>query len=150
MAKPVALTAKQAAFIQEYLVDLNATQAAIRSGYSAKTANVAGPRLLLNVRILTAIAKRQAAKAKHIEVTADRIIAELALIGFAPVGHKHVRPETKRAALVDLGKHLGLFKDKLVVTGTLTLEALVAASMADEVDAKELPKLLTNGTNGHG
>jgi len=49
------LTSKQQMFCREYLVDINATQAAIRAGYSAKTADVAGPRLLGNVRVAECI-----------------------------------------------------------------------------------------------
>ena len=45
------MTPKQAAFVQQYLVDKNATQAAIRAGYSAKTASSAGERLLRNVEV---------------------------------------------------------------------------------------------------
>jgi phage terminase small subunit len=80
------LTPRQAKFVQEYLVDLNATQAAIRAGYSEKTADVQGPRLLGNVGVAAAIAaagKRVAAKA---DVTVGRVVAELAKIGFSSLG----------------------------------------------------------------
>ena len=53
----MALTEKQKRFAEEYLIDLNATQAAIRAGYSAKTANEQGSRLLANVSIQKAISK---------------------------------------------------------------------------------------------
>jgi phage terminase small subunit len=49
------LTAKQARFVEEYLCDLNATQAAIRAGYSPKTATVQGSRLLTNAKVAAAI-----------------------------------------------------------------------------------------------
>ena len=52
------LTPKQRAFVAEYAVDKNATQAAIRAGYSAKTADVQGPRLLGNVRVREQIDKK--------------------------------------------------------------------------------------------
>ena len=57
------LTPKQARFVEEYLVDLNATQAAIRAGYSAKTAYSQGQRLLSHVEVRRAIQKAQDARA---------------------------------------------------------------------------------------
>jgi phage terminase small subunit len=54
------LTPKQARFVEEYLVDLNAKQAAIRAGYSPKTAEVQGCRLLRNVQVAAAIQRAQA------------------------------------------------------------------------------------------
>lgn len=73
----MALTVRQARFVQEYLVDLNATQAAIRAGYATKTANQAGPRLLVNVGISAAIAKAQAKRAERIEVKQDEVLLAL-------------------------------------------------------------------------
>jgi phage terminase small subunit len=70
----------QERFIDEYLVDLNATQAAIRAGYSPKTADQQGSRLLKNVKIATEIARRQAERRNRTEVTADRVIIELGRI----------------------------------------------------------------------
>lgn len=77
------LTAKQARFVAEYLVDLNATQAAIRAGYSAKTAEQQGSRLLRNVQVRSEVEKRQAKTAEKLEVTKKRIVEELAKIGFS-------------------------------------------------------------------
>lgn len=77
------LTDKQRAFIQEYLVDLNATQAAIRAGYSTKTANIIGPENLVKPCIQAEIFKAMDERAKNTGVTAERVIKELALIGFA-------------------------------------------------------------------
>lgn len=79
------LTPKQAMFVKEYLVDLNATQAAIRAGYSAKTASEQGTRLLGNVKIQAALGEIQQARGNRLEVTADRIEKELAKIAFAKV-----------------------------------------------------------------
>lgn len=74
---------KRDRFVQEYLVDLNATQAAIRCGYSARTANEQGSRLLADVRIRDAVAKAMAERSARTEVTADRVIRELAAVAFA-------------------------------------------------------------------
>ena len=83
---PGALTARQARFVEEYLVDLNATQAAIRAGYSARTADKIGSELLGKTRIAEAISDAQAARSERTQVTADQVIAELAAIGFAKLG----------------------------------------------------------------
>lgn len=76
------LLEKRARFVEEYLVDLNATQAAIRAGYSAKTAHSQGPRLLDNVAVKAAIAEAQVKRAARTEITADRVLRELARVGF--------------------------------------------------------------------
>lgn len=77
------LTAKQARFVEEYLIDLNATQAAIRTGYSAKTAEVQGCRLLSIAKINAAVVKAMDKRTQRTEVTQDMVIAELAKIGFS-------------------------------------------------------------------
>ena len=59
------LTPKQRRFVEEYLVDLNATQAAIRAGYSKKTAEVQGCRLLSNVKVARKIAEAQKARSER-------------------------------------------------------------------------------------
>lgn len=74
------LTRKQQRFVEEYLIDLNATQAAIRAGYSAKTAGQGGGQLLKNIQIAAAI---DAALAENPGVTRTRIVDELAKIAFA-------------------------------------------------------------------
>jgi phage terminase small subunit len=77
------LTAKQQRFCDEYLIDLNATQAAIRAGYSKKTANEQGARLLVNVSIQKKIFELQKEREKRTEITQDSVLRELALIAFA-------------------------------------------------------------------
>lgn len=75
MREIVGLNPKQQRFVAEYLVDLNATQAAIRAGY--KTARVQGPRLLANVGVAKAIQERQSKRIGKLELTADSILGEL-------------------------------------------------------------------------
>lgn len=70
-------SAKRERFCQEYLVDANATQAAIRAGYSAKTAHVQGPRLLGNVSVSTRLDYLAAVKAEQTELSARWVLARL-------------------------------------------------------------------------
>jgi phage terminase small subunit len=79
------LTPKQAAFVEEFACDLNATQAAIRAGYSAKTAKEQATRLLSNVHVAAAIAEGRAARSERTGITADRVLQELARIAFFDV-----------------------------------------------------------------
>lgn len=79
----MALTAKQQRFVEEYLIDLNATQAAIRAGYSVKTAMEQGHQLLQKTSVQEAIAKAQAERSKRTGVTADRVLQELAKLAFS-------------------------------------------------------------------
>src|SRR3954452_17403372 len=76
------LNDRQARFVAEDLVDLNATQAAIRSGYSARRAYSTGERMLRNAGVAAAIAEAQAARSRRTEVTADRVVLELARVAF--------------------------------------------------------------------
>ena len=76
------LRPKQKMFVEEYLVDLNATQAAIRAGYSAKTASSIGEQNLRKLDIQTAIQEAMKARQERTGVTQDRVIAELARIAF--------------------------------------------------------------------
>jgi phage terminase small subunit len=159
----MSLTPKQQRFVEEYLVDFNATQAAVRAKYSAKSAGKIGPELLGKTRIAEAIREEQAKLAQRSAVSAEAVIGELAKLGFANMANyvriggngdpfvdlsKMTRDQAaaiqevtvedfvdgrgedarevrrvkfkladKRAALVDLGRHLGIFKDKVEVTG---------------------------------
>jgi phage terminase small subunit len=79
----VALTAKQQAFVREYLVDLNATQAAIRAGYSAASARLIGCENLTKPDIVSAIEEAKIARSHRTQVTADRVVEELARIAFS-------------------------------------------------------------------
>jgi phage terminase small subunit len=77
------LTPKQERFVSEYLVDLNATQAAIRAGYSSKTAEQQGHQLLKKTSVASAVAELQAAHLATADVSAERVLRELASIGFS-------------------------------------------------------------------
>ena len=105
------LTIKQSTFIEEYLVDLNATQAAIRAGYSEKTAKDIGCQNLAKPNIQKAIILAMRKRAKSTGITADKVIAEIAKIGFAEIDET-IRPADKLKGLELLGKHLGMFDSK--------------------------------------
>lgn len=156
----MALRGKQQRFVDEYLIDRNATQAAIRAGYSEKTAQQMGSENLLKPVIQSAIAKGEAELAERTKITQDKVMKELEKIGFSNmldyvtitdggdpvtdfsaltrdqaaaiseivveeytegrgedarnVKRTKFKLSDKRSALVDMGKHLGMFKDHLV------------------------------------
>ena len=144
------LTAKQQRFVEEYLIDLNATQAAIRAGYSPKTANEQGARLLANASVQEAIAKAMAERSRRTGISQDRVIQELARIAF--VNPKNVidfedasvRPDVteddlaciqsvkvkttdgpKGTSMEQLGKHLGMFTEKVDVAADMDLNITI-------------------------
>ena len=77
------LTPRQARFVEEYLIDLNGTQAAIRAGYSAKTAYSLAERLLRNVEVQRSVQEAKARRSARTEITADAVLTEIARIAFA-------------------------------------------------------------------
>ncbi|SAI62909.1 Terminase small subunit [Bordetella trematum] len=157
----MALTNKQRRFVDEYLVDLNATQAAIRAGYSAKTAGQIGDENLKKPQIAAAIQEAQAERSERVQVTADYVLSRMVeidqmdvldimtdrmelkpvsewpkvwrqyLSGFdlselfegagddrALVGMmKKIRWPDKTKNLELLGRHLGMFKDRVEHSG---------------------------------
>ncbi len=108
------LTPKRERFCQEYTVDLNATGAARRAGYSEATAHVQGPRLLANVRVASRVAALQREVAKRNEIKVDDVIAML-LESYkdAKAANQH-GPAVRAVEL--LGKRLGMFRDKVEVS----------------------------------
>jgi phage terminase small subunit len=197
------LTNKQKTFVMEYLIDLNATKAAERAGYSKKTAQVQGSRLLTNVMVSAAISETQSKRFQKLGITAERVLDELALLGFAnmmdyitvgtngeakvdlsrltreqaaAIGEIAVEEFTertgedeagkptyenvkrtrfkltdKRAALVDLGRHLKLFTDKVEYRGVVSVKDLsdeeLAAFLKDLDDDDMPPESAGGGEN---
>ncbi len=76
------LTAKQQRFVNEYLIDLNATQAAIRAGYSPDTAMEQGYQLLRKTLVSNAISQAMAHRSRRTGITQDRVLRELAKVAF--------------------------------------------------------------------
>lgn len=137
------LNARQQRFVEEYLLDLNATQAAVRAGYSKKTAHVIGHENLTKPEIAAAVEAAKAERSKRTEITSDYVLAGLREVAErclqkAPV---MVGRGEDRAQAIDeqgrhvwtfdssganrslelLGKHLALFTDRHEHSGNLTV-----------------------------
>lgn len=134
----VQLTAKQQRFCDEYLVDMNATQAAIRSGYSEKTAYSQGQRLLKNVEVKAYLDARMAEKEDELIAKQDEVlkyltavlrgesISEVVVVEGVGMGVSSARavqkaPDEKERlkAAELLGKRYSLFTEKVDVDGAL-------------------------------
>lgn len=170
------LTAKQQLFVNEYLVDLNATQAAIRAGYSEKTAGQIGEQNLKKLEIANEIEKRMKDREKRTEITQDMVLKELARLAFFDIRKiydsngnlipikeldddtaaaiigvdvsevkvnrdsdkaeieytKKIKIADKRASLVDVGKHLGMFVEKSEVEHKGNVGVNVAPELTKE------------------
>jgi phage terminase small subunit len=151
------LTNRQQQFVDEYLIDLNATQAAIRAGYSPRTANEQAGRLLVNVSVSDAISRAIAERSKRTGINQDRVLLEMAKIGFANIAdvanideasvrtdannndtaaiqsikvkqiptsdgvitEREIKMYDKTKALIELGKHVGLFDNKVKLDGLI-------------------------------
>lgn len=184
------LTGKQLRFVDEYLVDLNATQAAIRAGYSEKTAYSVGHENLSKPEISQAIETKRAELAAKTGITQERVLQELAKIGFANIrnavkwgaklafpqddddsksaepyilndvalidsadldestaaaiseisrtkdGALKIKFHDKKGALDSIGRHLGMFKDRVEHTGKDGGPIEVAKLSDAELDAQ--------------
>lgn len=95
--KPLALKPKQARFVAEYLKDLNATQAAIRAGYSARTARAIGHENLTKPDIAAAIAAATQKQLAGAELTAARVLEEMRRVAFSDVRALYKDDGTLRA-----------------------------------------------------
>ena len=107
------LTDKQRRFVEEYLVDLNATGAARRAGYSEKTADRIGPELLGKSWVSAAIQEAINQRSRRTEITQDRVLNELAIVAFGEGSDEKdstLRYANKLRALELIGKHLGMFE----------------------------------------
>ena len=109
------LTPKQQRFVEEYLIDLNATQAAIRAGYSEKTAKEIGSENLTKPNIAKAIAEAQEKLSNKAQVTVEMVVQ--GLLNEAKDLSEGSTQSARVSAWAHLGKHLGMFKDKIEHTG---------------------------------
>ena len=179
------MNARQQRFVEEYLIDPNATKAAIRAGYSKKTARSIGQENLTKPDIAAAIQQAQGERSERTQVTADMVVQELALHAFGRMGDfysdtgrmlevhemppevqarlssiKFTRERTHRtgdgvdettveeamvevklwdklSALTLLGRHLGMFKDKVEHGGDVSLFDALRRIEAREDAAKQ-------------
>lgn len=115
------LTEKQKRFVEEYLVDLNATQAARRAGYSGKTAYSIGQENLRKPAIQAALARRQETYAKRVEWTVEDILADLRTIATDPTQ----RPADRLKAYELGGKHLGMFTENINITRGVPISEVI-------------------------
>lgn len=109
------LTPKQQRFVEEYLIDLNATQAAIRAGYSEKTAYSVGHENLKKPEIQKAIEEAKNQVSKRTELTVDMVVN-----GLLKEAQDYAEGSTQSArvsAWAHLGKHLGMFTEKVQHSG---------------------------------
>lgn len=133
MTKPK-LTLKQQRFVEEYLVDLNATQAAIRAGYSKKTAQRIGSENLSKPLVEAAIMNSMDKRSKKTAVTAEMVVEGL----LKEARGDDVKDSTASArvsAWEKLGKHLGIFEkdntQKVPIIGGFLVEMCDPDSQAE-------------------
>lgn len=105
MSQPGKLDARQELFCQEYLKDLNATRAAERAGYSPNGLHKRVHRLMANEGIQARIQELMAERSKRVEIEADTIIRELAILGFSSVDHYHIDDNGNVTILDDAPEH---------------------------------------------
>lgn len=127
------LTLKQQFFVKHYLIDKNATKAAIAAGYSKKTAEVAGSRLLKNVKVQAAINKRVGKQFEKLDITADRVLNEIALLGFANM--QDYIGTSGREAYVDLST---LTRDQAAAIQEITSEVFISGTAKNE-EGEDVP-----------
>jgi len=114
----MALTLKQHRFAREYLLDLNATKAAMRAGYSAATAYSQGHRLLKNVEIKKIIHGAMERRSERTGISADRVFHALGTIGFASMGDYLTDDGTGFPTM----KFEGLTKDQMAAIRDIKIE----------------------------
>lgn len=117
------LSAKRQRFVEEYLVDLNATQAAIRAGYSKKTAYSIGNELLSIPEIQEAVSVAKAARSERTEITADWVLRQLATVAGFDLTEVFEQDDQKRLLVRDitsLPKHLTGAIESITQTSTET------------------------------
>ena len=105
------MTTKQSRFVDEYMIDLNANQAAIRAGYSPKTARFQGSRLLSNVDVARELELRQQERAERTQTDADWVIGELVANHAIAREKGDIGGSTRALELI--GKHHGAFLDRV-------------------------------------
>ena len=109
------MTPKQKSFVTEFLRDKNGTQAAIRAGYSKKTARSIANELLTKPDIAQAVTDAQAKAAERAGIDAAWVLKEQQALHEA---QKATEPEVARKCLRDIGEHLGMYVERVESTST--------------------------------
>ena len=120
----MALTDKQMRFIDEYMIDMNATAAYRRAGYTAEgnSAEVNASRLLRNAKVSEEIAKRQSKLQEESGMSVKWVLDQYRAI---IENNLQVDPGVAKGALDSVAKHYGMFTEKVKIEGTLTVESLL-------------------------
>ena len=113
------MNAKQRRFVEEYQVDLNGAQAAIRAGYAVRSAKVRAYKLLQRADIAAAVARGKAERVEALSLSADRVLQEYARIAFA-----------------DIAEYLSFGPDGLVIKETAALAPGATAAIAEVTESK--------------
>lgn len=167
LRKVTTTTKKQKRFCEEYLIDLNATQAAIRAGYSPKSAHAIAAENMQKPTIRARIDRAIAEQSKRTGINADRVVRELARVALAnaddiidastatlkkdvsrddtaaivsvrvktiptadgPGVEREIKLHDKLKALELLGRHLGMFTDKVEHSGSIDTGGQALASI---------------------
>tara|TARA_R100000742_G_C4276788_1_gene98107 strand:+ start:974 stop:1363 length:390 start_codon:yes stop_codon:yes gene_type:complete len=119
MPKEEKLTEKQKMFCKEYIVDLNAKQACIRSGYSEKTAKQIGSENLSKPYLQDEIAKLIKEREERVKLTADKVLEDIERVRGLAEGSEQYNVSLKASELQ--GKHLAMFTDKQQISGQIEL-----------------------------
>jgi phage terminase small subunit len=123
--RAIRMTPKQKRFIAEYSIDLNATRAAIRAGYSKRSAAQIGERLLRNVEISTAVQKANDKILTKAELTAEEVIQRIWDNVKRCEDPNDYQPFAVFKGLELLGKHLGLFTNKIEHSSSFSIKDAV-------------------------
>jgi phage terminase small subunit len=123
------LTDKQQMFCKEYLIDLNATQACIRAGYSEKTANRIASENLSKLVIQEEISRLKLEREKRVKLTADKVLNDIERVRQLSEGKEQYNISLKASELQ--GKHLAMFTDKHQVDGEVQMP-VINISLADD------------------
>jgi len=150
------MTPKQRRFIDEYLIDGNATQAAIRAGYAGgKAAEVTGHRLLCNAKIASEIAKGEKARQKRTLIDQDWVIKKIVQTIEDCESGENRNPHAVLKGTELLGRTLAMFTDVSKATVTHEFEKLPETELDEQIRrqevvlgsvAREAPKARSNGS----
>lgn len=139
------MTARQRLFCDEYLIDLNATQAAIRAGYSEKYAHTNAAKLLQNTTIQEFIEKRKKDRIKRIEITQDAVLQEIALVAFA-VTTDYIKVVEREATVEIDGKMIPVLDADGNPVKYRTVEPVLTEELTE--DQKKALSIVKKGRDG--